>query len=77
MACGFKFCKGGQRCLLESVSPCSAHEDAEPQEPELSVNRNYSMRRLGLVRTGFVNSTASVQSEAIAKYLQRTGLNQP
>ena len=77
MACGFKLCRGRRRCLLEHVSPCSAHETDEVQRTTQSVKPSYSMRRLGFVRTGFVNSAASIQNEAIAEYLQRTDVNRP
>lgn len=57
MSCGFKFCRGGGKCFLEGVSPCSAH-DEEVSDINFE-NGGRSMRKMGLSRTGFVQSVAA------------------
>mgnify|MGYP006908212500 CR=1 FL=1 len=53
MSCSFKFCRGRGKCFLEGVSPCSEHVAETSEETEAMVR---TMRRMGLSRSGFVES---------------------
>lgn len=53
MSCSFKFCRGRGKCFLEGVSPCSEHVVEASHETRMVARQ---MRRMGLSRTGFVES---------------------
>lgn len=67
MSCSFKFCRGRGKCFLEGVSPCSDHVVETSKETETLARQ---MRRMGLSRTGFVESVMP-ESITIAEALER------
>lgn len=63
MSCSFKFCRGRGKCFLEGVSPCSDHVVEISEESETMVR---TMRRMGLSRSGFVESVVLSDSLGVA-----------